>query len=73
MCEYCHTHPHLPGCPAAPNPIAEHYCVYCGNGIYPDDWYYQLNGEYYHNDCVNAAFNADEILELIGIKAERAD
>lgn len=35
MCEYCHTLPHLPGCPNEPDPKPVAYCDCCCEGIYP--------------------------------------
>lgn len=42
MCSECHSWPHLPGCPNAPDPVPVMTCSLCGEGILEGDEY--LNG-----------------------------
>ncbi len=71
MCEYCHSFPHLPGCPNAPEPAAVYECEYCGRGIYPGDYYtkfYAPRGgfDYYHWDCL-LEMNPSELMDVLDI------
>lgn len=70
MCEYCHSFPHLPGCPNAPEPRAVYECEYCGEGIYPGDKYVELDGMYYHWKCIDNDFSYDEIIELLQLNRD---
>lgn len=51
-CEYCHSIPHLSGCPNAPEPSKVYTCKHCGEDIIEGDEYIEHNGEYYHRDCL---------------------
>lgn len=55
-CEYCHCIGyHRAGCPNYTPPKAEHYCAYCGEGIFDgDDVICDSNSpcEYVHDECV---------------------
>ncbi|GFI61893.1 hypothetical protein IMSAG049_01064 [Clostridiales bacterium] len=70
-CEYCHTLPHLPGCPGEPEPRAVHRCKRCKEGITEGEEFYDIDGEYYHVECLEEMTVA-EILSLLGIDKEEA-
>lgn len=70
-CEYCHTLPHLPGCPAAPEPRAVHRCKYCGDGIVEGEEFYDIDGVFYHVECLEE-MGVIKILRLLGIEMEEA-
>lgn len=70
MCEYCMSYPHIPGCPAEPEPKSVHTCALCGWGIYEDEEFYQINGQYYHDVCLED-MGVPNILGLLGIEKER--
>lgn len=52
MCEYCHSFPHLSGCPCAPDPKAVYKCAHCGAEIYEGDEYYEIDGIPYCENCL---------------------
>lgn len=74
MCEYCHTLPHLPGCPKAPETEAKgvYECSYCGETIKDGDWFYRIGSEFYHSECLKEGLTATDVLEAIGIEEEIA-
>ena len=51
MCEYCHSYPHLPGCPNAPEPETVYTCKHCGADIVEGDEYWEIGDETYCEDC----------------------
>ena len=51
MCSICGHVPCLSRCPNAPDPPAIYTCKVCGESIVSGDYYYKLDGEYYHDDC----------------------
>lgn len=55
MCEICHRCPCDPRCPNAPEPPTVYTCKHCGESIMEGDEYYELDGDYYHEDCFGDA------------------
>lgn len=56
MCEYCgHSGWHSSGCPNAPDPEAVYECKWCKESICEGDEYYELEGDYYHEECFGDA------------------
>lgn len=53
MCEYCHQSICPPGCPNADEPKAVYRCSYCGESITVDEWYAEIDGDYYHEECLD--------------------
>lgn len=51
MCDICRQTPCHPGCPNAPDPPAVHTCKLCGEAIRVGDDYYEMDGEFYHEEC----------------------
>jgi len=51
MCEICMRTPCDPRCPNAPDPPAIYTCKHCGEPIVPGDEFYEVDGDYYHDDC----------------------
>lgn len=51
MYSACYKSPCRRWCPNAAEPTAVYTCKYCGDSITEGDDYFELNGEYYHEDC----------------------
>lgn len=65
-CKYCGQYPHHNRCPLAPEPKFDHYCSYCGEGIYEGEEYIENgNGEFRHYDCFQGIC---DLLEWLGYK-----
>lgn len=47
-------------------------CADCEEGIYEGDTYVEIDGEYYHTECIED-MDIWEVLELINIRAETAE
>ena len=73
MCEYCHSYPHLHGCPNEPEPKAVHTCEYCKDGILVGDEFAEIDGEYYHVSCLNDEMTIYDLLILTGHPCEVAN
>ena len=54
MCDICLHAPCLSGCPNAPEPPMVFVCSGCGGPIYHDDWYWEIMGEQYCEQCMEA-------------------
>ncbi len=51
MCEICRQSPCHPRCPNAPDPPTVYTCKHCNEPIVVGDEYYELDGDYYHEEC----------------------
>lgn len=51
MCSVCMRTPCDPRCPNAPEPQAVYTCKHCGEPIVPGDEFFEVDGDYYHDDC----------------------
>lgn len=51
MCEICHRTPCDSRCPNAPLPTEVYNCKICGEGIVAGEDYYEMDGEFYHEEC----------------------
>lgn len=51
MCDVCHMTPCDSRCPNAPDPPTVYTCKLCGEPIVVGDDYYEMDGEFYHEDC----------------------
>lgn len=51
MCDICRQSPCHPQCPNAPDPPAVYTCKICGESIVAGDVFYEMDGEYYHEEC----------------------
>lgn len=71
MCEFCHSFPHLHGCPNEPEPKAIYTCRCCGEGIVADDQYADIDGEKYHAECLED-MTIYKLLDLFGVSVEVA-
>ncbi len=72
MCDICHRTPCDPRCPNAPEPTAVYTCKHCGEAITDGDECYELDGDYYHEDCF--CDNAVDILvDVFGARKETAE
>lgn len=72
MCDICRSVPCLAGCPNAPDPPAVYACDDCGEGIVPGDEYAEIDGRYYHLDCLEN-MSTRELLELVGVDTRTAE
>lgn len=72
MCEYCHSYPHMHGCPAEREPRTIYRCKYCGESISEGEIFYSIEGGFYHKECLEDA-GVTECLRIVGIEPERAE
>ena len=72
MCSVCCMSPCHPRCPNADEPKAIYKCSFCEESIVEGDEYYELDGEYYHDECFED--NALEfIIEKLGVTKRTAE
>lgn len=55
MCDICLKRPCDPRCPNAPEPPSVFVCSGCGDNIYDGDWYWDIMGEQWCEDCMEEA------------------
>ena len=60
MCEFCHSAPHLPGCPNEPEVDHTKRCALCGDRVDEDE----LTGGVCE-DCLDKSFTGQKMLEFI--------
>ena len=72
MCDYCHSFPHLAGCPNQPEPKAVFTCEYCREAIVAGDEYITVGGNFYHVSCIAEEMNVYEILDIFEVSCEVA-
>lgn len=65
MCSECYQMPCHPRCPNAPEPTAVYTCKHCAEGITVGEEYTEIDGEYYHVECVSD-MTTSELLILFG-------
>ena len=53
MCAICMRYPCDSRCPNAEEPEPLCHCKYCKEGIYEGDEYAEIDGDYYHEDCLS--------------------
>lgn len=63
MCEECHQHPCVPGCPNAPEPPIAGKCKECGETIYLGEDATTLDGKMYCQFCIMTNTRPAEIYE----------
>lgn len=51
MCAICMRTPCDPRCPNAPDPPAVHTCKHCGESIISGDEFFEVDGDFYHDEC----------------------
>ena len=61
MCEYCRQYKCPASCPNAPEPSVFAECAECGFEIFDGDDYYDINGKYYCEECIE---NCRKIAEV---------
>ena len=61
MCDLCYCSPCREGCPNAPEPPVFAKCKVCGEPIYFDDAYYEINGRNYCEACVQECYRIAEV------------
>ena len=65
MCSICHSFPHLPGCPEAPEPIPIMRCRKCGEGIFASDKFLDTFSGPICDECLEE-MTVEELLEELG-------
>lgn len=60
MCDECRMSPCHPRCPNAPEPPKVYTCKICGEPIVEGEEYYEMDAEFYHEECFKD--NAVQIL-----------
>lgn len=60
MCSLCGRSPCDSRCPNAPDPPTVYTCKHCSEPIVPGDEFYELDGDYYHEECFE-----DEALDIL--------
>lgn len=60
MCQVCLQTPCHPRCPNAPEPPKVYTCKICGEPIVEGEEYYEMDAEFYHEECFED--NAVQIL-----------
>ena len=55
MCSVCRKSPCDSRCPNAPDPPTVYTCKYCGEPIVEGDEYVDVDGDFYHSECVSDA------------------
>lgn len=73
-CEYCHTYPHIHGCPGERRKLPKevYRCEYCGEPIREGQEQCEILEEHYHAKCAEEVFTIWDILEMFGINKEEA-
>lgn len=71
MCQYCLTSPCPAGCPNADEPEPTETCKHCGDGIFCEDEYVEINGLCYHIECIGD-MEPRELLELLMVDVKTA-
>lgn len=71
-CPECHCYPHLAGCPNAPEPRPVYMCKRCRDGIYAGDEYFEIDGDYYHADCIED-MTIYELMDMLGYAYSTAE
>ena len=71
MCSECWQTPCSSRCPNAPEPTAIEKCSCCNEGIVHGEEMVEIDGEYYHLECVES-MTTRELLELLGIDVVEA-
>lgn len=65
MCEICHQSPCHPRCPYADEPANIGSCEKCGEPIFVEDYFAEIDGVYYCDNCLDN-MSYGEIIELCG-------
>lgn len=63
MCDTCRQTPCHPQCPNAPEPTVAHECICCGRDIYEGEFYYNVDGEPWCEDCMQDCYGIAEVYE----------
>lgn len=72
MCSVCHSSPCLAGCPNAPEPKPVYTCKFCGEGIFAEDHYVEIDGDYYHAECLENEMPFENLMQLFGCTVQIA-
>lgn len=72
MCELCRQYPCHPACPNADPPRPLCTCKECKEGIYDGDRVVEIDGDYYHVDCLYE-MSFEDLLRKLDIEPFDAD
>lgn len=61
MCDICGKYPCDSRCPNAPEPELFGKCCMCGEKIFDGDTYYDIEGEYWCEDCIDESRKTAEV------------
>ena len=64
MCEYCRQSICPSSCPNAPEPPVFAECCECGAEILLGDDYYDINGDYYCEECIHVRRKTAEVEDV---------
>lgn len=70
MCSLCLQSPCDYRCPNAKPSRSYQTCPYCGDGITLDEEYAEVNGEYFHIDCLES-MGVRDLLEMFDCTVSR--
>lgn len=72
MCDICRQVPCHPRCPNAPAPRGVHTCKYCGEPIIAGEKMWELEGDHYHDDCIDDMTSKELLDKVFHITPEYA-
>ena len=72
MCNVCHQYPCHPACPNAPEPKRICRCPACLEPVYKGDRVAEIDGEYYHTECLES-MPIEQLLKMLDVELHDAD
>ena len=72
MCEFCHQSICPSRCPNADEPTAVYRCSHCGESITAGELYAEIDGDYYHEECL-ADWGTSDWLAKFDISMQEAE
>ena len=72
MCDICNSTPCLDGCPNKPEPNSIGECIECCKPIYIGENYAIIQGELFHEECLEE-FSVDDWLDMLGSSVKEAE
>lgn len=72
MCYICNSYPCDSRCPNAQNPAGFGKCKVCGEAIFSGDSYAEIDGQMYHEDCLDA-LTVSDWLDMLGESIQIAE
>jgi hypothetical protein len=72
LCDANHTFPRYVRCPYDEGKPFLFLCQECKQGIYDGDIFYNIDGKFFHKNCIEDNYTPVDILKLVGIKEKTA-